>query len=365
MRARSFFRTGRATGCAALLLAAASGALAQTPEVPVRPQGSPPAWAPDITPEMLAVVEQLDSFGVPPLQLLTPFQARMAKTPADAVRALVERNGMPPVEPRVRIRHIDVPGPAGESILVRTYTPTAGDGPFPVIVYYHGGGWVIADLNTYEASARALAEQAGAIVLSVAYRQGPENRFPAAHDDALAAYRWATQEAQNLNGDPDRIALAGESAGGNLAVATALQARDRGLPAPVHILAVYPIADGDTASASYDRFAQAQPLNRPMMVWFFRNYLRTSADARDPRISLVNADLSGLAPTTIVNAGIDPLLSDGEELAQRMRAAGVQVEQRTFPGVTHEFFGMGVVIDQAREAQRMAVQRLRTSFAAQ
>lgn len=352
-----------ALGAAAFACAlGAQTAVAQSDPMQVQPQGPPPAWAPNIDPQMLAVIEQLDSFNVPPLPTLTPFQARMAKSPTDAVQAILMRSGTPPMPQRVDIDHRIVPGPAPEGVLVRTYTPRAGAGPFPVIVYAHGGGWVIANLDTYEPSARSLAEKANAIVISVAYRQGPENRFPAAHDDVFAAYRWATQNAQSMNGDPRRIALAGESAGGNLAVATALMARQQGVPMPVHILSVYPIADGDTQSPSYDRYAAAKPLNRPAMAWFFGNYLRGPQDARDPRISLVGAEYRGFPPVTIINAEIDPLQSEGEQLAERMRQAGVDVRQQTFPAVTHEFFGMAAVLEQAVQAQDLAVSRLRASF---
>lgn len=262
----------------------------------------------------------------------------------------------------VDIAHQVIPGPTPQGVLVRTYTPLQGNGPFPVIVYYHGGGWVIADLDTYEPSARALAEKTGAIVVSVAYRQAPENQFPAAHEDSFAAYRWAVENAGSINGDPNRVAVAGESAGGNLAVAVALIARERGVQLPVHILSVYPIADGDTESPSYQEYANAKPLNRPLMQWFFDKYLGDPADGESPLISLVNANLRGLPPTTIINAEIDPLLSEGEELQEHMRAAGVPVEQQTFRGVTHEFFGMASILEQAVQAQDLAVRRLREAF---
>ena len=167
----------------------------------------------------------------------------------------------------------------------------------------------------------------------VAYRQAPENKFPAAHEDAFAAYQWVVENASTINGDSERIAVAGESAGGNLAVAVTLMARDAGIKLPAHILSVYPIADGDTTeSPSYDEYANAVPLNRPLMEWFFEQYFGDPSDAESPLISLVNADLSGLPPTTIINAEIDPLRAEGEELAQRMADAGVSVEQQTFGG---------------------------------
>ena len=331
----------------------------------VRPVGPPPSWAPDIDPQMLAVVEQLMAFEQPPYNEVTPFQARMEKSATDAVVSLTMKSGAPPVPPLVDVAHRVLRVGPPEGVLVRTYTPLApmeGGGARPVIVYYHGGGWVIANLNTYEPTAMALAAQTGAVVVSVAYRQAPENPFPAQHDDSFAAYQWVTQNAAQIGGDPARIATAGESAGGNLAVAVALMAKERGVPLPVHILSVYPIADGDTASPSYDRYANAMPLNRPIMEWFFRHTLPNAAAARDPRISLVRADLAGMPPTTIVNAQIDPLASDGEELAAALTAAGVANERRLIPAVTHEFFGMALVLEQAVEAQTYAVGRLRAAF---
>ena len=329
----------------------------------VRPIGPPPAWAPDIDPQMQAVVEQLMSYEQPPLDAVTPFQARNEKSATNAVNDLVIKSGMPPMRPMVDIAHRVLPVGPPDGLLVRMYTPLApASGPRPVVVYYHGGGWVIADLETYEAGAMALAAQTGAIVVSVAYRLAPENKFPAQHEDAFAAYQWVTQNAAQIGGDPARIATAGESAGGNLAVAVAMMARERRVALPVHILSVYPIADGDTQSPSYDQYANAAPLSRAGMVWFFGHTLARPADAQNPMISLVGADLSGMPPTTIVNAQIDVLTSDGEELAAALTRAGVGVERRVFPGVTHEFFGMAAVLNQSAEAQAYAAGRLRAAF---
>ena len=344
--------------CAALILGACQ---------PMRGMNSGPAAPADATlarsdAEMRAVIEQHMALGPKPIETLTPEEARRQPTPADAVKALLTRQGRSTApEPVGSVRDRTIPGPGGP-IPVRVYTP-AGSGPFPVVVYYHGGGWVIATIDTYDSSARALANAAGAIVMSVEYRKGPENRFPAAHDDAFAAYQWALANAASIGGDPARVAVAGESAGGGLAVATAMMARDRNVRLPAHILAVYPIADGDTESPSYTENANAKPLNRAMMAWFFRNYLRTPADARDPRISLTRADLRGLPATTIILAEIDPLRSDGQELAARLRSAGVRVEQHVHEGVTHEFFGMGAVVADARQAVQQAAAGLRSGLA--
>jgi acetyl esterase/lipase len=254
-----------------------------------------------------------------------------------------------------------IPGPAG-SLPVRIYTPKSGTRPFPVVVYYHGGGWVIADKNVYDAGARALSKLANAVVISVDYRLGPEHKFPAAHDDAVATYAWALKNAGTIGGDSTRVALAGESAGGGLAVATAMAARDRQMRMPVAVISVYPIAGTDTTTASYVENAAAKPLNRPMMSWFFEHYLSGPQDRADPRVNLIAANLRGLPPTTIINAQIDPLRTEGEMLAERLRSAGVDVQQKTWAGVTHEFFGMGAIVDDAMQAQQMAADALKKAF---
>ena len=312
--------------------------------------------------QMQAVLDELASLGGKPAETLTPRAARTQPTPTDAVKALLRERGQP-MTPEPGVRSIDrtIPGPGGP-LPVRVYTPQQGSGPFPLIVYYHGGGWVIANREVYDAGARGLSKLANAVVVSVDYRQGPEHRFPAAHDDAFAAYRWALDHAGELKADAKRVALAGESAGGGLAVATAIRARDEKVQAPVHIVSIYPIAGTDTTTPSYVQNASAKPLNRPMMSWFFQHYLRNESDRADPRVNLVGADLRGLAPTTIINAEIDPLRSEGEALARLMRDAGVTVDQVTYPGTAHEFFGMAAVVDKAKQAQERAGAALKGAF---
>jgi acetyl esterase/lipase len=313
--------------------------------------------------EMGAVLEKLKELGAKPIHTLTVEEARTQPTPADAVKALLEEQGKS-TEPEevASTEDILIPGPAGD-IPARVYTPE-GEGPFPVIVYYHGGGWVIADLDVYDASPRALANQAQAIVVSSHYRQGPEDKFPAAHDDANAAYEYVVENAGSWNGNIDQLAIVGESAGGGLAVSVAMHARDAKLIMPDAIVSVYPIAGGETDTPSYLENANAMPLGKADMDWFFEHYLSSAEDRNDPRIDLYDeADLSGLPPTTIINAEIDPLLSDGEMLAEAMTAAGVEVEQRTFDSVTHEFFGMAAAVPLALEAQNLAGEKLRSAFA--
>ena len=321
-----------------------------------------PSWAPGIDNQMWAVIDQLSSYGNVPYPQLTGFQARMEKTPTNAVMDLLMQTGVPPMEPKVSVSHRMIPVGPSQGLIVRTYTPMGASGRLPVVVYYHGGGWVIADLDTYEAGAVALATKANAVVVSVGYRQAPEHRYPTAHDDAFAAYQWVTENAASMGGDPARIAVAGESAGGNMAVATAMRARDEGVTMPDAIISVYPVADGDVQSASYDRYANAAPLNRGGMEWFFDNYAPDWRTRSYPYIDLVEGDLSGLPPTTIINAQIDPLEAEGGDLARALEAAGVDVEREVFMGVTHEFFGMGAVLEQAVAAQDMAAERLMEAF---
>ncbi|CAN5858627.1 alpha/beta hydrolase [soil metagenome] len=311
---------------------------------------------------MQAVLAELQALGPKPIPQLSAPEARKQPTPADAVKALLEEQGKSTApEPVGGVVDRTVPGAAGP-IPVRIYTPK-GSGPFPILVYYHGGGWVIADLDTYDASPRALANLANAVVVSAHYRQGPEHKFPAAHQDAFAAYRWVLANARSLEGDSSNVAVAGESAGGNLAAAVSMMARDSGARMPAHQVLIYPIAGYDLDTPSYRENAEAKPLNKPTMQWFFDQYLRSAEDGNNPLIDLVHADLERLPPATVITAQIDPLRSEGKALADRLESAGVQVDYRNYEGSTHEFFGMGAVLDDAKAAQQQAAEGLRKAFA--
>ena len=311
--------------------------------------------------QMQMVLDQHAALGPKPLETLSPPEARKQPTPADAVMALLKKQGKPTApEPVGKVENRSARAAAGD-VPVRIYWPS-GNGPFPVVFYVHGGGWVIANLDTYDTSARALTNAAQAIVVSTHYRQAPEHKFPAAHDDVYAVYRWTAENVKSLNGDPSRIAVAGESAGGNLAIHVAMRARDARQNMPLHQLLVYPIADHNFETPSYQQNANAKPLSRPAMQWFFKHYLRTEKDAADPRISVLNGDLKGLPSTTMITAGIDPLRSDGQALADRLTKAGVRVASRNYEGVTHEFFGMGAVLDKAKDAVQFAAMGLKESF---
>ena len=317
------------------------------------------AAAPDQ--QMQAVLTQLEALHPKPIPQLSAPEARKQPTPADAVKALLEKKGKSTApEPVGNVTNRTIPGAAGP-IPIRIYTPR-GAGPFPVVVYYHGGGWVIADLDTYDASPRALTNLANAVVVSAHYRQGPEHKFPAAHQDAFAAYRWVLANAKSLNGDPSKVAVVGESAGGNLAAVVSMMARDSGTQMPVHQVLVYPIAGYDVNTPSYQENADAKPLNKPMMQWFFEKYLRTPADGKSPLVDLVHADLKELPGTTVITAQIDPLRSEGKELADRLKDAGVEVDYKNYDGAAHEFFGMGAVLDDAKAAQGQAAAGLKKGF---
>lgn len=315
------------------------------------------------SPDMLSVLTAYQASGAMPIPRLSVAAARAQPTPGDAAVAVAQQAGVTAKRPVLDIADIQIQGAAGP-LLARVYNPKAANGPAPVILYFHGGDWVTGTLDTGDAAGRVLADQTGAIVLSVAYRLAPEARFPAAQDDADASYRWLLANAASLGADPKRIALAGESAGGNLAIDTAIWARDRGLPAPLHTLLIYPVVGTDFNTPSYTETTTAVPLNRADILWYVDHTVRGPADLGDPRLNVVGAaDLHGLPPTTIISAQIDPLRSEGEALAQRLQGLGLPVEQRTYPGVTHDFFGMGAVVFQARQAEEFAATRLKTSMA--
>ena len=346
---------------APLAVAAQSPMRADAPPPPVMPMAR---MAPKPAADMQAVLDAQAALGAKPIERLTPDEARRQPTPADGAKSVMAARGMSTApDPAVTTR--DLPYGSDPMQFARIYTPAGAitGAAMPVIVYYHGGGWVIANVDVYDATPRAMAKALNAIVVSVEYRRAPEAKFPAQHDDALSAYRWALANAASWGGDTARLAFAGESAGGNLAVATAIAARDLKLTMPDHILAVYPIANSLPTLPAKRANYNAKPLNTPMLGWFTHYWSRTKADAQDPRINLVNARLAGLPPVTIVNAAIDPLTSDGETLAAALRRARVPVEQRTFPGVTHEFFGMAAVVRGAADAQAYAIGRLQPSLA--
>jgi acetyl esterase len=329
----------------------------------IRPKGSAPDWGPNIDPQMLAVIEKLLQLNPVPLWQLTPQEARQKPTIKDAVNTLLNENGisLPPVN--VDITERMIPGAGGVPIRAKIYTPRGLSGPLPVIVYYHGGGWVIANPEVYEASTIALSQNTGAVVVSVEYRKAPENKFPTAHEDAYAAYKWVRENTAAIGGNPAKIAVAGESAGGNMSVGVSLLAKERGLALPVHQLLVYPVANNDLNTPSYQQYANAKPLDKPLVEWFVSYYFNSPADGDNRLISLVDvADLSGLPPATIIGAQIDPLQTEGKQLADKFQSVGVPVTYQLYEGVTHEFFGTYAVVPKAQQAQELAATELKKAF---
>ena len=330
-------------------------------ETELKPANPKPDWGMNMTDPMTVVIEKLTSYNAPPLVSLAAQEARKQPSPADAAMDVIKEKNISVPPSQVDTIGKDIPVQGGQ-IHMRIYTPKTGKDVYPVIVYYHGGGWVIAGIDTYNASAVGLANQAEAVVVAVAYRQAPEHKFPIAHNDSYAAYEWTVKNAASIKGDPKRIALVGESAGGNLAASVSMMARDKGMQMPVHEVLIYPIAGYDFNTTSYQESDSVKPLSSGLMKWFFEKYLKSAADGKNPMISLVNANLKDLPPTTIIAAQYDPLRSEGEMLSDNLKKAGVTTTYKLYNGTTHEFFGMAAVVPEAKDAQAMAATELKRAF---
>ena len=282
-------------------------------------------------------------------------------TDPNAIRALMNAVVIPSTVEVASVEDRQIPGPAGP-LPVRIYRPT-GDAPKPVVVFFHGGGWVIGSLETHDQVARKLADQIDAVVVSVDYRMGPEDRFPAAVDDSFAALMWAHAEAAAIGGDPERLVVAGDSAGGNLAAIVAQMTRTSG-PGLRFQLLVYPVTDYEFTSSSMEENAEGYYLTRDMMRWFFDRYLNGPAEADDPRVSpLRNPDLTGLPPAFVLTMEYDPLRDQGVAYGDAMRNAGNHVESITYPGLFHGCFGMDEMIDAAKVPFADAVAAVRSAVA--
>jgi len=268
--------------------------------------------------------------------------------PESRARAMEMTKQFGPGEPVARVEDRPVPGPAGD-IPVRLYTP-AGSGPWPVLVFFHGGGRGVGNLETADFYCRAVTNAARCIVASVNYRHAPEHKFPAAVDDACAATQWIAANAAAFNGDPARVAVGGSSAGANLAAVVALIARDRGMPRIVFQLLSVPVANHDFETASYRDNADGYGLTRKSMEWFWRHYLASAADGAHPHASPLRAsDLSGLPPAFVTTAEFDPLRDEGEAYANRLAAAGVPVTCKRYDGMVHMFLGPDSIPDLAQQ----------------
>jgi acetyl esterase len=246
-----------------------------------------------------------------------------------------------------RIEDLRIPGPAG-SIGARLYDPTGTSAPpRPVVGYLHGGGWVQGDLETHHGLCARLAQRSGALVVAVDYRLAPEHKFPAAVEDSLAAYRWLRSHARDLGGDPTRVALAGDSAGGNLSAAVSQLAKGAGEPVPTCQALIYPAVDFALDTPSHREMEDGHIIPRDRILWYSERYLRGEADRLDLRAAPLRApDLAGQPPTLVITAGFDPLRDEGQAYAERLRAAGVDVVHREYPGQIHAFVSLTRVIPQ-------------------
>ena len=300
------------------------------------------------------------------------FRGDALRSKGDPAAARVERlrearivAHRPPIS-MARTEPVEIPGPAGE-IRARLYVPPSSPpaGPPPLFVYFHGGGWVIGDLDTHDDPCRFLAVHSGAALLAIDYRLAPEHPFPAAAEDAEAAYGWAAANAERLGVDPVRIAVGGDSAGANLAAAVCLTAREGGGPMPAMQLLIYPVTDAAGEAPSRRTFGEGFLLTHNDMDWFEERYLPDDAGRGDPRVSLLRAsDLSGLPPAYIATAGFDPLRDEGEAFARRLREAGGRVALRRHPGLVHTFANLTAICPTARAAMLEAAGALRMGLAA-
>ena len=288
--------------------------------------------------------------GAPPIQSLTPAQAR------------AEFDAMPrlPGPDVAKVEDLRVPGD-GVEVRVRVYTPAA-DGPMGALVWLHGGGWVLGSIETADATSRALANEAGCVVVSVEYRLAPEAKFPLPLDDCFAATAWTVEHAAAFGVDPGSVAVGGASAGGNLAAAVTLMARERGGPGLAYQLLVYPSVGNDGSSQSFVDNSQGYGLDREAMEWYWGHYLRDDADATNPLAApLLTGDLSGLPPALVITAEFDPLRDEAEEYARRLREAGVEAACSRYDGMVHGFFSAGSPIDRTWEAIAEAAAALRAA----
>ncbi|HVM08186.1 MAG TPA: alpha/beta hydrolase [Acidimicrobiales bacterium] len=302
----------------------------------------------------------------PIIQAIVDGTPPAAEPPADnAVRLQQSRDGYLMLRaaggedpPLASVVDRTIPGPAGD-VPVRVYTPE-GSGPFPVVVYFHGGGWTIGSIDSHDPVTRRMAAEAGAVVVSVEYRLAPEHPFPAAVDDSLAAFDWVFANAAELNGDPSKLAVAGDSAGGNLAAVAAIHARDTGTPLAAQIL-IYPSVDQREGYASYDENEAGPFLTKETMVWFKAQY---AADPLDWRASpIVAEDLSRLAPALVITGQYDPLRDEGKAYAAALEEAGTPVTLHNYETMPHVFVQMWGVLPAAKECMTEIAETLKKAFA--
>jgi acetyl esterase len=305
-------------------------------------------------PQVQAIHDRLEREQAPRLYT-RPIEDARAADVADAIAAAGTG------EPVAEVRDLTIPGPAG-ALPVRVYRP-AGPGPWPVLVYFFGGGWSLGTLDTSDGICRTLANLAQCVTVAVGYRLAPEHKFPAAVHDCYAGTAWVAAHAAELGADAARLAVGGDSSGGNLAAAVTLLARDRSGPAIAHQLLVYPNTDYQSGTASMRELDDPHFFNPKSVEWYWGLYLAEPGDGADPLASpLRSADLSGLPPATVITAEYDPLRDEGELYAARLRQEGVPAEVTRYDGMMHGFFTMVGTLDVARKAAEQAAARLRAAF---
>jgi acetyl esterase len=297
-------------------------------------------------PKARAIVDQIAA--LPQLPTLTPTEARGRPVPLEAAP-----------EPVASVTARAIPG-SGGPIAIRIYRPK--EALRAALVYFHGGGWVLGSLDSADGSCRALTNRSRSVVISIDYRLAPETKFPGAVEDAYAAVRWVADNAADLRIDPERIAVGGASAGGNLAAAVALVARDRGGPKIAFQLLTVPVTELSSRAGSHQEFAAGYGLSAADMTWYGTHYVRTAADADDPYASVLRADLQGMPPAFVITAECDPLRDDGEAYADRLRDLGIAASRKRYPGMFHGFMSFPTALPEAAEAFEDAGAALRKAL---
>lgn len=303
-----------------------------------------------LDPQCQEILDYVRARETVPLYTLTPEEVRQLR-----------RLPLQPGPEVFKVENLDIPGEK-RKIPVRVYAPTEG-GPYPVLMWFHGGGWVMGSLDMADNTCRHLALRAGCLVVSVGYRLAPESKYPAAVEDAYEATRWIAENADRVNGVKHLVAVGGESSGGNLAAAVALMARDRRVPQLNFQLLVYPVIEPNFSTESYKQNGTRFGPSAEMMRWFWQHYLRSDRDSLDPYASPIRAEsLKGLPPALIITAEFDALRDEGEAYGQRLKEAGVPTTLSRYDGVIHLFFLLANKIDKGKLALDQAAEALKTAF---